>query len=80
MNTATAQPFGSYPQKAEVTRLPDGRIGIFIGGAYQFTDDTHAARLRDDLDEVLRTPAAAADLDAEYRVLERALVTERPAP
>lgn len=51
-------PFSSQPCKPQVTRLPDGRIGIFIGGAYQFTDDAGARSLREQLDELLPAPTA----------------------
>lgn len=51
-------PFTSRPTKPQVMRLPDGRIGIFIGDAYRFTDDAGAASLREQLDEVLPAPTA----------------------
>jgi len=55
---STPAPFASRPAKPQVTRLPDGRIGIFIGGAYQFTDDAGAASLREQLDEMLPAPTS----------------------
>lgn len=55
---STTAPFASRPRKPQVTRLPDGRVGIFIGGAYQFTDDAGARSLRKQLDELL--PATTA--------------------
>lgn len=41
------------PCKPQVARLPDGRIGVFMGAAYQFTDDAGATSLRDQLTQVL---------------------------
>lgn len=71
--------FANRPCKPQVTRLPDGRIGIFIGSAYQFTDDAGAASLRQQLDELL-PPVTAQEkyLQAEQdflRILERELET-----
>lgn len=51
-------PFANHPAKPQVTRLPDGRIGVFMGSAYQFTDDAGARSLRDQIDELL--PATTA--------------------
>lgn len=47
------KPFTSRPAKPDVVRMDDGRIGIFVGSAYQFTDDTGARTMRDKLDAVL---------------------------
>ncbi len=52
MNAART-PFATRPTKPQVTRLPDGRIGIFIGSAYQFTDDAGARSLYDQLGDLL---------------------------
>lgn len=55
---STPEPFANRPSKPQVTRLPDGRIGIFIGSAYQFTDDAGLRSLRDQIDELLPAPTA----------------------
>jgi hypothetical protein len=57
MITPTKKPFGSRPLKADVLRLEDGRIGVFIAAAYQFLDDEGATQLRDKLTAVLQTPS-----------------------
>lgn len=51
-------PFPGHPTKPTATRLPDGRYGVFIGAAYQFTDRAGITRLRDQLDQLLLHPAA----------------------
>lgn len=61
-----------FPCKPQVTRLPDGRIGIFVGTAYQFTDDAGARSLREQLDDLL--PAVTAR--AHYEASDRALLAE----
>lgn len=58
MNATT--PFPARATKPQATRLPDGRVAIFIGSAYQFTDDAGAANLRDQLDVLLQPPPATA--------------------
>jgi hypothetical protein len=73
--TETRTPFASRLAKPQVTRLPDGRIGVFMGSAYQFTDDAGARSLRDQLDDVLQveTPTGAL-VDGDFcKVLHREL-------
>lgn len=63
MNIART-PFASRPCKPQVTRLPDGRFGVFMGSAYQFTDDDGIRSLRDQIDELLQaepTPRTCDD-------------------
>lgn len=50
-------PFATRPCKPAAARLQDGRIGLFVGGETQFTDDAGARRFRDQLDQVLSMPA-----------------------
>ena len=52
--TATRTPFANRPAKPQVVRMHDRRIAVFMGAAYQFTDDVGAASLRDQLDQLLR--------------------------
>lgn len=47
------KPFPGHPTKPQACRLEDGRIAIFIGSAYEFTDDAGARRLRDNIDTLL---------------------------
>lgn len=57
-------PFATRPCKPAAARLPDGRIGIFVGGETQFTDDAGARHFRDQLDQVLGMPASMQAVDA----------------
>lgn len=41
------------PIKPEVCRLPDGRIGVFLGADYKFMPPEDAQRLRDALNDAL---------------------------
>lgn len=72
MSTPTRQPFADRPTKPQVTRLPDGRIGIFIGAAYQFTDDEGARSLREQLDELLPAPTAHELYETARELYEKA--------
>lgn len=76
--------FSNRPCKPEVTRLPDGRIGVFMGGAYQFTDNAGATSLRDKLNAVLPAPSARElyeQADREFiSMLEKELADSPAAP
>lgn len=52
----TPAPFTGRPAKPLVTRTQGGRIAIFIGAAYQYTDDEGARSMRDQLNAVLAKP------------------------
>lgn len=60
--------FPGLPCKPQVTRLPDGRIGIFIGDGYRFTDDAGLASLRQQIDELM--PAPTPSPGTRYRAAE----------
>ncbi|EIL99115.1 hypothetical protein [Rhodanobacter thiooxydans] len=64
---STPAPFANRPSKPQVTRLPDGRIGIFIGGAYEFTDDAGLRSLCDQAAELLPAPTAREDYEQAER-------------
>lgn len=72
-------PFAGRPAKPQATRLPDGRIGIFIGSAYQFTTDEGARSLRDQLDELLQ-PTPPPDISRRlYEQADRAFSAQLAA-
>jgi hypothetical protein len=64
-----AAPFANRPAKPDVTRLASGAIAIFVGGAYQISDDAGAASLRDKLSALLPAPTPQQlyqQADAEF--------------
>jgi hypothetical protein len=62
---STSAPFIGRPAKPKVARLDNGRIGIFVGSAYEFTDDAGARSLRQQLDDVLEHDASTGQGPAE---------------
>lgn len=48
------------PLKPQVATLPDGRIAVFVAGAYQYLPREAAQALRDNLSAELAKPAPAA--------------------
>lgn len=75
----TNAPFTARPCKPQVTRLPDGRFGVFMGAAYQFTDADGIRSLRDQIDELLPAPTAREVYETADRVFCRHLSAELDA-
>lgn len=74
--SSQATPFGNRPTKPLAVRNADGSIGIFIGAAYQITDDAGAARFRDAIDILLAHPTGGAKHDQGERELLQQLTAE----
>jgi len=70
--TATRTPFANRPAKPQVVRMHDRRVAIFMGAAYQFTDDAGAPSLRDQLDLVLRASPREVYDEAERQARAQA--------
>ena len=49
-------PFGDLETKPQVLRMPDGRVAIFMGAAYQVTSEAGALSLRNNITALLTPP------------------------